>query len=110
MKFKIKRGDEVVVIAGADKGRRGEVLTIDRKKLRAKVRGVAIRTIHRKARKQDEESGIFEEEGTVHYSNLMLAERYDARRAAKGLATFEPVEEADEPADAEEEGADQREQ
>ena len=85
MKPKIKRGDQVVVIAGADKGRRGEVLGINRKTERVKVQGIAMRKFHRKARSQEEEGGIFEEEGTVHYSNLMHAGRFDERRARKGL-------------------------
>ncbi len=83
MSFEIKRGDQVVVISGADKGRRGEVLSINAKTLRAKVQGVAMRTFHRKAKSQQDEGGIIVEEGTVHYSNLMLATRYDARRASK---------------------------
>lgn len=92
MKFRIKKGDEVVVIAGADKGRRGEVLEVNRKSMRVKIEGVAMCTIHKKARNQEEEGGIFQKEGTVHYSNVMLAERYDARH--NGTADADDVSES----------------
>ncbi len=86
MKYNIKRGDEVVVIAGAHKGARGKVLEVRRNKLdsdrtRVVVEGVAMRKIHQKSRGQnDTEAGIIEREGSIHYSNLMLAERFDAKQ------------------------------
>ena len=82
MKFKIKRGDEVVVIAGAHKGSRGKVLQIQREKERVIVEGVRMIKRHTKARSQEEPGGIIEREGPIHYSNVMKAERYDNRRQA----------------------------
>lgn len=87
MKFRIKRGDEVVVIAGAHKGERGKVLEVRRNKTapdrsRVVVEGVALCKVHKKQRSpEDTESGIVEREGSIHYSNVMTAERYDQRRA-----------------------------
>ena len=81
MKFKNKRGDEVVVCAGAHKGERGKILEVIRDKQRVIVEGVNFIKRHRKARSQDDpEAGIKEREGSIHYSNVMAAERYDTRR------------------------------
>ena len=83
MKYKIKRGDEVVVIAGAHKGKRGKVLEVQREKERVVIEGVNMVKRHRKATKEnDPDAGIVEREGPVHYSNVMKAERYDGRRSA----------------------------
>lgn len=82
MKFKIKRGDEVIVIAGAHKGERGKVLEVLRNKMRVVVEGVAMRKKHQKPKSQEDQGGIIEREGSIHYSNVMLAERFDAKHAA----------------------------
>jgi large subunit ribosomal protein L24 len=81
MKFKIKRGDTVVVIAGSHKGERGKVLEVNRQKQRVTVEGVAVRKIHQKPRSQEDPGGIIEREGSVHYSNVMLAERFDSKQS-----------------------------
>lgn len=87
MKFNIKRGDEVVVIAGAHKGERGKVLAVDRKKLRVTIEGVAMIKKHQKATQDNPEGAIVEREGSIHYSNVMKAERYDARAEKREAAT-----------------------
>lgn len=79
MKFKIKREDEVVVIAGAHKGARGKVRDIDRNKMRVVVEGVAMRKIHEKAKGPEQPGGIVEREGSIHYSNVMLAKKFYAK-------------------------------
>lgn len=82
MKFNIKRGDEVVVIAGSQKGKRGKVLQVMATTQRVVVEGVAMLKKH--TRKTDKtEGGIIEREGSVHYSNLQKAADFDAKRAAK---------------------------
>ena len=85
----VKKGDEVVVIAGAEKGKRGKILAIATKKSRALVEGV--RMIKRHVRKsQDHPQGaIIEREGSLHISNLMKAAEYDARAASRGGAPSE---------------------
>ena len=83
MKRKIKSGDEVVVISGAHKGGRGKILQMISSSDRVVVEGVNIRK--RTVRKSEErpEGGIEEREGTIHYSNVMLAERFDSRANSK---------------------------
>ncbi len=80
MKRKIKSGDEVVVIAGAHKGQRGKILQTLRVKDRVVVEGVAMRKHHVRKSQEKPEGGIEEREGSIHYSNVMLAERFDSKK------------------------------
>ena len=68
----VVRGDEVLVVRGDDKGKRGEVLRVFPKKGRVMVKGVNIVKKHRKARTAEEQSGIIEMEAPIHASNVML--------------------------------------
>jgi large subunit ribosomal protein L24 len=77
-KFHIKKGDEVVVIAGSDKGKRGKVIEVLRAKSRAIVEGTHMIKRHTRKNQQNPNGAIIEREGTVHVSNLMKAERFDA--------------------------------
>ena len=70
-KFHIKKGDTVEVIAGADKGSRGEVLEMLPKKNRAIVADVNMVTKHKKPTENDP-GGRIEQEASIHISNLML--------------------------------------
>lgn len=79
----IKRGDAVIVIAGAHSGKRGKVLRIVRETNRVIVEGVALVKRHTKARSEKEKGGIIEREAPIHRSNVMLAERYDAKLAKR---------------------------
>jgi large subunit ribosomal protein L24 len=72
MAARIRKGDTVVVISGAHKGRRGEVLRMQPKVDRALVQGVAMATRHIKPRGMGEPGGIREQEAAIHVSNLML--------------------------------------
>lgn len=72
-KFHIKKGDTVEVIAGADKGSRGEVLEMLPKKNRAIVADVNMVTKHKKPTEQDP-GGRIEQEASIHISNLMLVD------------------------------------
>ncbi len=71
-KYRIKKGDIVMVNAGAYKGTKGKVIAVIRKKDRAVVQGVAMVKRHMKARSAQEPGGIIEKEGTIHISNLQL--------------------------------------
>ena len=71
-KFKLKKEDPVVVIAGKDKGKRGRVLKILRDKDRVLVEGVNIVKKAKKKRKQSDRGGIIEIEAAIHYSNLAI--------------------------------------
>ena len=72
MAARIRKGDKVVVITGADKGKRGEVLVVRPKDDRAIVQGVNIAKKHTKAEGVGKPGGIIEKEATIHLSNLML--------------------------------------
>jgi len=81
-KFHIKRGDTVVVIAGAHKGKQGKVLEVLVKQQRARVEGVALVKRHLKKSQEHPQGTIAEREGSVHISNLMPLARWEQRKAA----------------------------
>jgi large subunit ribosomal protein L24 len=72
MAARIRKGDRVVVITGADKGKRGEVLAVRPKENRAVVQGVNIAKRHQKPTGMGQPGGIIEKEATIHLSNIML--------------------------------------
>ncbi len=79
MAHTVKRGDLVVVISGSHKGKRGKILRILPAANRIIVEGVAMIKRHTKARSEKEKGGIIEREGSIDRSNVMLAERFDAK-------------------------------
>lgn len=84
MKTRIKTGDEVVVISGANRGARGKVLKVSYKQSRILVEGVNKKFNYQKreADRDNPEGGIIEREAPIHISNVMRADYYDARREA----------------------------
>ncbi len=70
-KMHVKSGDEVIVISGKDKGKKGKVLSVFPDKGKAIVEGVAIATKHQKPRRAGEPGGIIKQEAPVDASNLM---------------------------------------
>ncbi|MBI3849612.1 MAG: 50S ribosomal protein L24 [Verrucomicrobia bacterium] len=85
-RFHVKKGDEVVVIAGTEKGKRGKIITILAKKQRVIVEGVQMIKKHMRKSQQHPQGAIIEREGSVHISNVMKAENFDARAARHGTA------------------------
>ena len=85
-RFHIKKGDEVVVLSGSNKGKRGKVIEILRSKNRAIVEGAAMIKRHTKKNQQNPNGAIVEREGTIHISNLMKAEVFDASKKRSGAA------------------------
>jgi large subunit ribosomal protein L24 len=83
-RFHIRKGDEVVVIAGAEKGKRGKIIEVLTGKQRAIVEGIALIKRHTRKSQQHPQGAIVEREGTVHVSNLMKVEKFDARAAKRG--------------------------
>ena len=69
VKFKIKKGDQVVVITGRDKGKKGEVIEVLRSASRVRVRGVNMVKRHRRAT-QNDAGGIISMEAPLHISNV----------------------------------------
>jgi len=72
-KLKIKKGDQVVVITGASKGVKGEVLKVNPAESTLIVAGVNLRTHHTKPT-QTTPGGIEKKEGVIHISNVALAD------------------------------------
>lgn len=72
-KIKIKRNDQVIVIAGKDKGKKGRVLRVLAERNRVLVEGVMMVKKHVKPNPQQNiKGGIAEQEATIHLSNVML--------------------------------------
>jgi large subunit ribosomal protein L24 len=86
MKFHVKKGDEVVVLAGKEKGKRGKIISVAAKRGRAIVEGLQMIKRHTRKNQQNPQGAIVEREGTIHLSNLMKAEDFDARAARRGAA------------------------
>lgn len=70
-KFKIKKGDEVIVLTGKNKGTKGEVLNIDTDRSRVLVQGVNILT-HFNKPSQVSAGGMEKKESSIHISNVAL--------------------------------------
>jgi large subunit ribosomal protein L24 len=84
MAAKIRKGDKVVVIAGRDKGRTGEVIEVRPAQGRALVRGIHMVKRHQRQTAQ-QEGGIISKEGSVHLSNLAVADPKDGKPTRVGF-------------------------
>lgn len=82
-RFHIKKGDQVVVISGDEKGKRGKVLEILVKKDRVIVEGLNLMKKHVKKSQNDPQGGIISREASLHVSNLMTVEKFDARMSKR---------------------------
>lgn len=94
MSAHVKKADEVVVIAGADKGKRGRIIEVQTNKQTVLIEGVHMIKRHLKkgSAGAQQQGTILEREAPVHISNVMRADRYDARAAKRGAA--QPAEKA----------------
>lgn len=72
MKTKLKKGDQVQIIAGKDKGKKGRVLRIDRMTERVIVEGLNMVKKTQRPKSQNDKGGIIEIEAALAASNLML--------------------------------------
>lgn len=81
-KSHIKKGDEVYVISGAHKSaeKKGKIIQVLRKKDRVIVEGFNLIKKHVRKNQQNPEGAIIEREGSIHVSNVMRADRFEARR------------------------------
>ena len=85
-KAHVKKGDEVVVIAGSERGRRGKILQVKTKKQRLVIEGLKMIKRHTRKNQNQPQSAIVEREGSIHISNVVLASIYDARAGAAAPA------------------------
>ncbi len=92
MKLHLKKGDEVVVLAGAERGKRGKIISVSPRSSRVIVEGVKMIKRHTRKNENNPQGAIVEREGTVHISNLMKAEVFDARAAKRGNTPAETKE------------------
>lgn len=81
---KIRKGDNVVVLTGKDKGRTGEVLAVMPKEDRAVVRGLNMVKRHQR-QTQTQEAGIINKEASLHLSNLAVADPKDGKPTRVGF-------------------------
>ena len=72
MNIKIHKNDNVIVIAGNDKGKTGKILKVFPKESRVIIEGVNIRKRHSKPTQNNPQGGIMEKEAPIHISNVML--------------------------------------
>ncbi|MDR9388496.1 MAG: 50S ribosomal protein L24 [Balneolaceae bacterium] len=73
-KLNVKKGDEVMVIAGNDKGTKGRVLMVFPSKERVLVEGVNLRTHHDKPSQENQQGGRIQREAAIHISNVMVVD------------------------------------
>jgi large subunit ribosomal protein L24 len=85
MAIKIRKGDQVQVIAGNDKGKVGRVLSVDEVKMRVVVEKVNFVKRHTKARRQGVQGGILEREAPIHVSNVQLFDPKSGRGTRIGV-------------------------
>ena len=91
MATRIKSGDDVIVIGGKDRGKRGKVLRIDPGKNRAYVEGLNMVKRHQRpqqvagAQRAEQVGGVIEKEGPIHVSNVMVADPKDGKPTRVGV-------------------------
>ena len=95
MPARIKTGDDVIVIGGKDRGKRGKVLRIDPGKNRAYVEGLNMVKRHQRpqqvagAQRAETVGGVIEKEGPIHLSNLAIADPKDGKPTRIGIEIAE---------------------
>ncbi|HMO64287.1 MAG TPA: 50S ribosomal protein L24, partial [Verrucomicrobiota bacterium] len=70
-RFHVKKNDEVVVITGTERGKRGKILRVLRDKQRVVIEGVRLIKKHMRKSQQHPNGAIVELEGSIHVSNVM---------------------------------------
>ena len=87
-KMRVKRGDQVVVLTGRDKGKTGEVLRVDRERSRVLVQGVNMAKRHQRPT-QTSPGGINEFEASIHVSNVALIDPDTRKPTRVGYKTLD---------------------
>jgi large subunit ribosomal protein L24 len=88
VKQKIKKGDRVIVVAGKDKGKSGDVLKMLPKENRAVVSGVNVASKHQK-QSASQEGGIVNKELSTHVSNLAHVDPKDGKATRVGFKVLD---------------------
>ena len=74
VKFHVKKGDQVTVISGKEKGKSGKIIAVLTEKQRVVVEGLQMIKKHTKKSQQNPNGAIVEREGSIHISNVKKAE------------------------------------
>ena len=91
MPARLKTGDEVIVIGGKDRGKRGKILRIDPKHQRVFIEGLNMIKRHQKPRqvagdqRAEQVGGVIEREGPIHVSNVMMIDPKDGKPTRIGV-------------------------
>ena len=83
----VHKGDQVVVIAGRDKGKQGKVLEVHRERGRVVVEGVAIVKRHTKPTQQNRLGGIIDKPAAIDISNVLLLEAQSGKPTRTRMST-----------------------
>ena len=95
MTVRIKADDQVVVVGGKDRGKRGKVLRVEPKRNRVYVEGLNIVKRHQRprqvagAQRDEQVGGVIEKEGPIHISNVMLVDPKDDKPTRIGVELHE---------------------
>ena len=90
-RIRIKAGDEVIVMSGKDRGKKGKVLRVEPAKGRLYVEGLNIIKRHQKpqqvanTQRAEQVGGVIEREGPIHASNVMVADPKDGKPTRLGV-------------------------
>jgi large subunit ribosomal protein L24 len=88
---RIKANDDVIVIGGKDRGKRGKVLRVDPKAQRVYIEGLNMVKRHQRpqqvagAQRAEQVGGVIEKEGPIHLSNVMLIDPKDGKPTRVGV-------------------------
>jgi large subunit ribosomal protein L24 len=91
MPARIKTDDEVIVVSGKDRGKRGKVLRVDPARDRVYVEGLNMIKRHQRprqvagAQRAEDAGGVIEKEGPIHLSNVMLLDPKDGKPTRVGI-------------------------
>jgi large subunit ribosomal protein L24 len=91
MPARIRAGDDVIVVGGKDRGKRGKVLRVEPRKDRLYVEGLNMVKRHQRpqqvagAQRAEQVGGVIEREGAIHISNVMLIDPKDGKPTRLGI-------------------------
>jgi large subunit ribosomal protein L24 len=95
MPARIRSDDEVIVVGGKDRGKRGKVLRVEPKKQRVFVEGLNMVKRHQRprqvagAQRAEQVGGVIEKEGPIHVSNVMLVDPEGSRPTRVGVEVID---------------------
>jgi large subunit ribosomal protein L24 len=95
MPARLKAGDEVIVIGGKDRGKRGRILRVEPKRQHVYIEGLNMIKRHQRprqvagAQRAEQVGGVIEREGPIHASNVMLADPREGKPTRVGIEVHE---------------------